>query len=178
MQANGADPSKLEVVPLDFSALYPSLFEGAIDTAELHRPGSWQNLKAQAEAQDITLYFVPLSDWGLESYSKNVIVRQGLIDENPELVGAFVRALDAAVSDALANATPEQMYALLEANDAQLNEAPTLLDYEDFKALVENPGPVDPAVVQAVLDQIKETQGVETDLQVEDVYTNEYIPQG
>jgi ABC-type nitrate/sulfonate/bicarbonate transport system substrate-binding protein len=177
MAANGADASTLEVVPLDFSALYPSLFEGAIDSAELHRPGSWQNLKSQAEAQGIPLFFVPLSDWGLRSYSKNVIARQTFIDADRDLVARFVRALDAAVNDTLANATPEEIFALLDAADAQLPEAPTLLDFEDFRAAVGDPGPVDPEVVQYVLDLIKQTQGIETDLNVDAVYTNEFIPQ-
>lgn len=176
MAANGADPAQLEVVPLDFSTLYPSLFEGAIDTAELHRPGSWQNLRTQAMAQGIDLYFVPLSDWGLKSYSKNVIARQAFIDENRDVVARFVRALDASVNDVLANGTPEEVFALLDAADAQLPEAPTLLDFEDFRASVSDPGPVDPAVVEFVLDLIRQTQGIETELSVDTLYTNEFIP--
>jgi ABC-type nitrate/sulfonate/bicarbonate transport system substrate-binding protein len=178
VEANGADSSTVEVIPLDFPVLYPSLFEGTVDSAELHRPGSWQNIKAAAEAQGIDVYYVPLSDWGLRSYSKNVIARQDTIDGQADIVGAFVRALDAAVKDTLANATPEEIFALLDAAGAGLNEAPTLLDFEDFRASVSAPGPVDPAVVEEVLALIKETQGLETDLAVDAVYTNEFIPEG
>lgn len=175
LQQNGVDPTKVTIELMDFSVLYPTLFEGTIDTAEVGLPGSWEGALTSAREQNIELFVKPISDWGYRDYSKVLIVSNSAIAENKDLVTRLVGAIYKSQTDALANATPEAMAALVRAVDPQVETARAVLEWTDVVQFIKNPGPMDDATFQYQLDQLP-AQGVTTDLKPGDLYTNEYIP--
>jgi NitT/TauT family transport system substrate-binding protein len=180
LQANGVDypgpddPDTL-VELMDFGVLYPTLFAGDIDTAEAGLAGSWENASASAEEEGLTAFFIPISEWGYKDYSKLLLASDEIIESDPDLVSRVVATIWESETDALANATGEEMYQLLLAEDPQAEEATTLATWESVQTYMVNPGPIDPAVFQYQLDFLAD-QGTTTDLTTEDLYTNEFIP--
>lgn len=177
LEENGVDPDQVTIERLDFSVLYPALLEGQLDSVEAHVPGSAEGLILDAEEQDITVHFTPLSDWGLRGYSKMLVAPNDTIDEDPDLVRRFVAALHESMTEAMANASTEDIGELLVDFDEQLDPEVQALVWEDFKAVVEDPGPLDPSVMQETLDRMADVQTLDTSsVEVDELYTNEFIP--
>jgi ABC-type nitrate/sulfonate/bicarbonate transport system substrate-binding protein len=160
---------------MDFSVLYPTLFEGKIDTAEVGLAGSWEGAVTRAKGQGITLYLKLLSEWGFLDYSKVVIARDDVIRHEADLVRRFVGALSKSQKEAQATATGAQIYALVKAVDPQANEEISGMIWDNVKKYVTKPGPVEDSVIQYKLDRLKE-QGTTTDLRPAQLYNNEFIP--
>jgi NitT/TauT family transport system substrate-binding protein len=177
LRQNGVDwDPETQIQLMDFSVLYPTLFSGAIDTAEVGIVGSWEGAYLRGQEQGVTLYLSLLSDWGFKDYSKLVIVRDELIESDPDRVRAFVEALYKSEHDALENATGDDMFNLLKAVDPQADEAIVKAVWDSFQKYVKDPGPLDEEVVQYKLDYLRDNQDLETDLTPEDLFTNEFIP--
>jgi NitT/TauT family transport system substrate-binding protein len=177
LHQNGVDwDPETQIQLMDFSVLYPTLFSGAIDTAEVGIVGSWEGAYQRGQEQGVTLYLSLLSDWGFKDYSKLVIVRNELIESDPDRVKAFVEALYKSEHDALENATGDDMFNLLKAVDPQADEAIVKAVWDSFQKYVKDPGPLDEDVVQYKLDYLRDNQDLVTDLTPEDLYTNEFIP--
>jgi NitT/TauT family transport system substrate-binding protein len=177
LKQNGVDPTKVPIELMDFSVLYPTLFEGKIDTAEVGLPGSWEGALLSAKEQGITLYVKLISDWGYRDYSKLLIVSDKTIADKPDLVKRMVAALTKSQADALANATPEQIFDLVVAVDPQTPKEKAVLEWQDVQQYIKNPGPMDDATFQFQLDVLK-SSGTTTTLKPADLYTNAYIPAG
>jgi NitT/TauT family transport system substrate-binding protein len=175
LEQNGVDPAQVTIELMDFSVLYPTLFEGTIDTAEVGLPGSWEGALTSAMEQNIELFVKPISDWGYRDYSKVLIVSNSIIEENEDLVSRFVAATYAAQTDALANATPEEIADLVQQYDPQVDEDRAILEWTDVKEYIVDPGPMDDETFQYQLDLLP-GQNIQTDLTPADLYTNDYIP--
>jgi NitT/TauT family transport system substrate-binding protein len=175
LELNDVDPDQVPIELMDFSVLYPTLFEGSIDTAEVGVPGSWEGAFIAARNQGITLYVKLISDWGYRDYSKVLIVGDRLIDENPDLVRRMVAAIHEAQADALANASEDQIWELVAEKDPTANEEAVKLTWSNVKQYIIDPGPMDDETFQFQLD-VLERDGVTTDLGPSEFYTNEYIP--
>ena len=174
---NGVEWDENELLQLmDFSVLYPTLFAGEIDTAEVGLAGSWESAYLRGQEEGTTLYLKLMSDWGFLDYSKVLIVRDDLIESDPDLVSRMVAAIAESQADAKANASGTAMYELLLAEDPQADQAVVELLWENFKTYVDKPGALDPAVLQYKIDYLKEHQDLETDLTPDDLYTNDFIP--
>jgi NitT/TauT family transport system substrate-binding protein len=177
LQQNGVDPAQVPIELMDFSVLYPSLFQDTIDTAEVGLPGSWEGAYLSGKEQGITLYVKLISDWGYRDYSKLMIASDKVISENPDLVTRMVAALKKSQDEALAQATPEQMLALVKKYDPQVSEDKAKLEWQDVQQYIHNPGLMDDATFQFQLDVLA-SGGTTTTLKPADLYTNDYIPAG
>ena len=93
---------------MDFSVLYATLKFGSIEPAEIGYPGDEDEM-IRAQAQGLQRYLVPSADWGLKEYAKLLIARDDTIRSNPDLVGRLVSAIDTSWTDALANATDQEI---------------------------------------------------------------------
>jgi NitT/TauT family transport system substrate-binding protein len=178
LEQNGVewDPDS-QLVLMDFSVLYPTLFSGGVDTAEAGLAGSWEGAYISAQEQGIEVFFTPISEWGFLDYSKVLVVRDEVIENEPERVQAMVAAVMEAEYDALENATPDDIFELVSAQDPSAEEERVKLAWESMVEYIVDPGPMEPEVVQYKLDLLAEQQDLETDLAPEDFYTNEFIPE-
>ena len=177
IRQNGVDwDPETQIQLMDFSVLYPTLFSGAIDTAEVGIVGSWEGAYLRAQDQGIELHLSLLSDWGFKDYSKVVIVRNELIENDPDRVAAMTAALYKSQLDALDNATGTDMFNLLKAEDPQADERVVEAVWDSFQQYVKDPGPLDEEVIQYKLDYLRDNQDLETDLTPDDLFTNDFIP--
>jgi NitT/TauT family transport system substrate-binding protein len=176
LEENGVDPSSVTIELLDFSVLYPTFLRGEFDTAEAHVPGSAEGLIASAAEQGIEVQVKLLADWGLQSYSKMLIVPNTTIADDPDLVSRFVAATHESLVDAMENATDDHIAALLVEFDAQIDGELQKQVWASFKRVVQDPGPLDPLVIETTLDRLVEIQDLQHDLTAEDLYDNSFIP--
>jgi ABC-type nitrate/sulfonate/bicarbonate transport system substrate-binding protein len=176
LKQNGVnwDPAT-QIQLMDFSVLYPTLFEGKIDTAEVVLAGSWESAVTRAKGQGLTLYLKLLSEWGFLDYSKVIIARDDVIRLEADLVKRFIGALSKAQKEAHATATGAQIYALLKQIDPQANEEITGMIWDNVRKYVTKPGPVEDSVIVYKLDRLKE-QGTTTNLTPAQLYNNSFIP--
>jgi NitT/TauT family transport system substrate-binding protein len=172
LKANDIDPKTVEIQSFDFSVLYPSLFRGAVDTAESRMPGSWQNLLAQAREQNKQLYLLHLSDYGLEGYDKLLLVRRAKLRSSPAEVKALVSAMDRSLKQAIANASDDETYNLLKDLLPQARRGPLVADWHDYKNLVKNPGPIDPKIFESSLKRLHEVGTINQIPPVQNLYQN------
>ncbi len=81
------------------------------------------------------------------------------------------------LTDALANATPEEIFDSLRKLDEQANEEATAAGWENVVKLMDGePGELSEDVAEYVLDLSTSATGGTTDLEPGDLYTNEFLP--
>ena len=163
LKSDGVDPKTVDVQALDFSVLYALFFRGQIDTAEIHAPGSWENVQEQAAAQGKKVYLTMLKDWGLVGYDKILVVRTALLHQSPGDVKRVLGAINQSLKQALAHASDADAAALLAPVLPQAKPQALVGDWHDFKNLESNPGPVDVRVLGNSLQRLKDV-GVVTDI--------------
>jgi NitT/TauT family transport system substrate-binding protein len=176
LEANGVAADDVSIELMDFSVLYTTLFDGGIESAEMHLPGE-DGLIAEAESQGVTLHFKRLADWGFKDYSKTLLASGSVMADNPELVRRMVRAIDRSLTDALANATPEEIYNSLRKLDEQATEEAAAAGWENVVKLMDGePGELSEDVAEYVLELSTSASGATTDLEPGDLYTNDFLP--
>lgn len=176
LKQNGVDPSSVKVQLLDFSVLYPTLFQGKLHTAEADYAGSYESAYFAAQKAGIKVYFKRLADWGFKDYGKLLIVRSNLIQSNPELVRNVIAGFSESITNALANASGEEIYNDLKKYNPQADKQGTVLGWTDLKQIIHNPGPIDQATVEYTLNFLAATQGTKTDHAASSFYDNAFIP--
>jgi ABC-type nitrate/sulfonate/bicarbonate transport system substrate-binding protein len=163
LKSNGVDPKTVDVQALDFSVLYALFLRGQFDTAEMHAPGSWQNVQEQAAAQGKKVYLTMLKDWGLVGYDKILVVRSALLHDSPGDVKRVVGAINRSLTQAIVHATDADASTLLQPVLPQAKPAALVGDWHDFKNLVSKPGPIDGRVFDDSLRRLKDV-GIITDI--------------
>ncbi|WP_178114843.1 ABC transporter substrate-binding protein [Pseudomonas saliphila] len=119
-QANG-----LEVDAVDWQSVEPALREtllarGQLDGITGFYFTSLLNLESRGvKPEDIVALKYP--DHGVEFYGNTIIARNDLLESNPEAVRGFLRALNRAVKETLAD--PEAAIAYVKKQDALIDEA-------------------------------------------------------
>ena len=176
LKQNGVDPSSVKVQLLDFAVLYPTLFQGKLQTAEADYAGSYESALSAANKAGVKVYYKRLSEWGYKDYGKLLIVRNELVKNNPELVRKVVAGFHDSITNALAKASGEQIFADLKKHNPQVDEHDTVLGWQDLKQILQNPGPIDEATVKYTLDFLAGTQQIKTDQPPSSFYDNQFIP--
>lgn len=175
MEENGADSDALTVETLDFSALYPSLFQGEIDAAEIHSPGSWRNVEVTAEEQEQDVYLTLMSDWGFESYEKIILVSERAM-QDPDQVERFVAAAAESLELAMEEATGEDIFDLVREDQPTAEPDAVAQDWEDFKDLLGTPGEFDEEEIQRMLDRLVAVGAIEEAPDASETYDNQFVP--
>lgn len=175
MDQNGVDPSQLTVESLDFSVLYSSLFDGEIDVAEIHQPGSWRNLQATANEQGEDVYLTHMADWGFESYEKVLFASAATLSD-PDIAMRFVSAIDESLRRSVSEATDEEIFDLVRRSQPSAQAELVSADWQDFKSLLDEPGPFDHSSVERSLDRLAELGTIQNEVDAEELYNNDFVP--
>jgi len=176
LHANGVDPNSVTVNLMDFSVLYATLDSGGIDSAEIGYPGDEDEM-IRAQTQGLQRYLIPSADWGLKEYAKLLIARDDTISTDPDLVHRLISAIDKSWTDALANATDQEIVDATLVLDPQATDDVTVATWNDMKKIqTDRPGFMTDEVFQASIELATSSQNLTTDLKPSDLYTNEFIP--
>jgi len=177
MRCDGGDYSALEVVDIGFSDSLALLDQQQIDLAWIF--AGWQGV--QAAQQGIELEVVMMEDWLScipDYYTPVVIAAESMLEEQPEVVGAFLEAVSrgfefaidnpAAAADILIEAVPELDSQLV--RDSQEWLSPR------YQSDAPRWGEQDLAVWQAYSQWMADHGILSEPIQAEQAFTNEFLP--
>jgi NitT/TauT family transport system substrate-binding protein len=151
------------------------LLEGTVDSIEGFLGGNVSSNLFLAEEQGTEIYHLDLNDFGLEGYAHPLVVRNDVIEENPDLVRRLVAAMKES-TEAASEATPEEIAELVTAHAPEISEQVVVLDWPDYRELISESGLIEEEVVETNLRYLTDGLGISHDLQAADMYTNEFVP--
>jgi len=177
MRCDGGDYSALEVVDIGFSDSLALLDQEQIDLAWIFT--GWQGV--QAAMQGIELEVVMMGDWLScipDYYTPIIIAVESTLEEQPEVVGAFLEAVSrgfefaidnpAAAADILTEAVPELDKQLVHDSQAWLSPR--------YRSDAARWGEQDLAVWQAYSQWMADHGILSGPIQAELAFTNEFLP--
>lgn len=105
----GTDASKIVWVNTDGAAMAPLLIQGQLDAAPFYSIHHYYQNKAAAEVGE-SIRVLPFEEVGFTIYAASIVTTDEMIEENPDLVGRFLAAIQETFTWAKAN--PEEACAL------------------------------------------------------------------
>lgn len=170
---NGMDPGAILMEPMQTSPAL--LLEGQVDAMEAATAGDVEVARAAAASLGIDLSFLPLSDFGLVGYYQTIVVRDDLIESNPDLVRRFLAALRESVDRALA-APEADIVSLVTEYVPGIDRAVALAQWQAYKPMLSRSGAFDLSVVETNLGYVRDALEIPHDLRAEETFTNELLP--
>ena len=171
---NGLEPDSIQIETMQATNM-AILLEGTVDSIEGFLGGNVASNTAVAEEAGVEVYHLDLHDFGLEGYAHPLIVRNDVIENDPDLVRRFVAAMKESVNAAL-EAPPEEIAALVHAYAPEVSEEVVLLDWPDYRELINESGLIEEEVVDTNLGYVTDGLGIPHELEAADMYTNEFVP--
>jgi NitT/TauT family transport system substrate-binding protein len=175
LEDNAMSKDDVQIVLLDYSVLYQSLFDGKVDSAEYHVGGD-EGALIEARGQGLDPKVSPLATWGLVGYPQTLVVSSAFLEDHPDTVKEFIAAL-AEANAAAAKASDDDVVKALQGLDPTIEKDPIALGRKNLADLGSGSGPIDEQVVQTDVDRLEKTTGVSSDLAAADLFTNDYAPQ-
>ncbi|KKW67080.1 sulfonate/nitrate transporter [Lampropedia cohaerens] len=158
LQKNGVDGDKIRVIKTDPSTMAPMLAQGRVDATInwVTVAPAFRQVLGQAKQE---LAVLPWSDFGLDGYGWSAMASTRLIDEQPEVLQRYLRALRKSVAFAIAN--PQQAAKDLQAHVPEANVEVVQAEFEASIPLLQNEvseqfgfGTFDPALLKATWDWV------------------------
>ncbi|WP_300442989.1 ABC transporter substrate-binding protein [uncultured Mameliella sp.] len=179
--ANDLDMSKITVEPVGFPTREPMLAEGNVAAITGFSFSSYLNLVRLGVPED-DISTILMADYGLQLYGNAIIVNTDYAAENPEVITGFLTAVAAGWKDAIADPAGA-IDSLIERNpaaDADLEQrrlqlsidANVLTDYAEANGM----GGIDPARMDAALEQLAETYEFQNAPDAALYFTDAYLP--
>ncbi len=114
VEANGIDASKVTIENVGFPVREPMLASGQVDAITGFSFSSFINLKANGvPVDDISVLL--MADYGVDLYGNTIIVSPAFAEKNPDAVKGFLKALNKAIEETVADPAAAVKY-VVEAN--------------------------------------------------------------
>ncbi|EKV28677.1 putative periplasmic-binding protein [Caenispirillum salinarum AK4] len=180
-QATGIDGDSVEWTSMDPALREPMLIRGDVDGISGFYFTSLLNLRGLGVGkEDLNIW--QYRDAGLDLYGNGLIASPALMEENPEAVTGFLRAVVKGWQDVIAD--PEAGIDAVKERDPLIDEA---LELDRLMMAIENNvlteevktqgmGGIDEARMQKAIDQVTYAFGIEDKPAVSDVFTSEFLP--
>jgi NitT/TauT family transport system substrate-binding protein len=173
------DANKVSWVFLDPTLKTPALVKGEIDAITEFAMQKPVVEKAAEEKGGANMFL--WADYGVTLYSNGILVSEKWINERPEVVRGFVRAVVKGFIYTFQN--PDEAVEILLKRYPILDKDVARAEIDIVKSLVLVPeaeangiGYFDSAKVQATIDAITEAYGLPVKVSPEDVYTSAFLP--
>jgi NitT/TauT family transport system substrate-binding protein len=119
-KANNLDPAKFKWQSMDPPLRETMLARGEVDAITGFYFTSLLNLNARG-VKDEDVVALKYPDYGVKLYGNVIIASQRFIDQNPQAIAAFLRAVNKGVRDVLAN--PDESIKYVKERDPLIDEA-------------------------------------------------------
>lgn len=179
LRDNGVDPARVARVQLDPAIVVSSLVEGRIDAAECWLGNSMALFDKAAKARGVTIGRIAYADFGLDVYGSGFATRDALIEAEPDLVRAFLKAAYRGYADAARD--PGAALAIIRKAYPLLDEAVTERQIRETTALMAAEGgshrltPEKIARTVATLQASGQLKGFDETMRIA---TNAFVPMG
>lgn len=181
-EINNFDASKVEKVPTDTPNHVSAVVTGTVDGALTYNTFFPGLEDALAENAGSWLY----ADWGIDIYNNGIIVHEDTIEDDPDMVKSFNEGWVDAVKWTVEN--PDEANEIFLSSpageaiseDIARAQLQIALDHLLVPEVTEQGiGPMhEQDKMQRTLDLITKYFDLEAPVQLEDVYTNEFVPDG
>ena len=179
LTANGVDPARVERIQLDPAIVVSSLVEGRIDAAECWLGNSMALFDKAAKAKGVTIGRVAYADYGLDVYGSGFATRDALIEKEPEMVRAFLKAAYRGYADAARD--PKAALAIIRKYYPLLDEAVTERQIRETTALMAAEGGshrLKPEKVERTVTYLQASGQLQGFDQAPQLFTNAFVPMG
>jgi NitT/TauT family transport system substrate-binding protein len=173
LELNGLARDAVQLEPVQLSSAL--LIEGAVDAMMVYVGSTLAIARAAAEAAGVTLYELDLADYGLVNYDHVILVRNEMLEDDPDLVRRMLSAIQESIEGAKA-ADDDLILDLLAPWMPGMNREVERIGWQEQKVYFGRTWTFDPAVVETVLGYIRDGLGIDHDLEAEDTFTNDFLP--
>ena len=173
LESQGLARDAVGLQPVQLSSAL--LIEGAVDAMMLFVGSGLAGARVEAEAAGVTLYELDLADFGLVNYTDLVLVRNEVLEENPDLVRRLLSAIQESIEGAKA-ADDDLILDLLEPHIPGMDREIERIAWQEQKAFFGLSWGFDPEVVDTVLGYVSDGLDIDHDLEAEDIFTNDFLP--
>ncbi len=178
---NKIDDSTMKFENIGFPVREPMLAQGEVDAVFGFSMSSYINLKSRGvPTEDIVVLL--MSDYGVDLYGNAIMVSEKFAKEKPEAVKGLLRAIMKGVQDTVKDPAAA-VDSVIKRNDVakkdvELERLKMVLDQNMITPWVKENGfgGIDKARFAASLDQIGLTFKYKSKPQVEDVFTDAFLP--
>jgi NitT/TauT family transport system substrate-binding protein len=151
-----------------------ALVANQVEAAVIYLANEPVVLRSQGYEVDV----VPVSDY-LQLVSNGLVTNEKTLRENPDMVGAFIKALIKGITDTVEN--PDEAYQISNNYIENLEEADTNVQKEILAESIklwqtDQPGYSDPAGWVNMQDVLLNMGLLEKSLELDEAYTNELLP--
>jgi len=175
MESEGADPSKVEIITTGTVDFFTSS-ETGVDFAWVYE--GWDLVQARLTGVDID--YIEFKSWdpALDYYTPVLITSEDLIEKDPELVEAFMKAVTMGYEFAIQS--PEEAGRILLKQVPELDEALVLSSAEflakEYQADADQWGHQKESVWTNYQNWLYERELIEGLIDVDKAFTNEFLP--
>jgi NitT/TauT family transport system substrate-binding protein len=181
VKANSIDASKVTIENVGFPVREPMLAAGQVDAITGFSFSSYINLKDRGvAADDITVLL--MADYGVNLYGNTIIVNPKFAAEKPEVVKAFLRAFTKGMQETVKNPSTS-VDSVIKRNDVAKKE----VELERLNMAIKDNimtdevkkngfGAVDPARLDASIDQIALTFTFKAKPKGSDIFDDSFLP--
>ena len=179
LKGNGVDPARVEQIQLDPAIVVSSLVEGRIDAAECWLGNSMALFDKAAKAKGVSIGRIAYADFGLDVYGSGFATQDVLIERDPELVRAFLKAAYRGYADAARD--PKGALAIIRKSYPLLDEAVTkrqIRETADLMAAEGGSHRLTPERVARTVTYLKASGQLRGFDQTPQLFTNVFVPMG
>ncbi len=177
----GIDPAAVARVNMDPPLREAMLVRGDVDAISGHYFSSMLDLEAKGVAKDDIVAML-YADYGMDFYGNGVIASGAFIDQHPDAVAGFNRAVARALKEVIAD--PAAAVALVADYDPLIDQK---LEVERLNMAIERNiltphvkqagfGDIDQARMGRAIDQLAEALNLEKKPAVADIWTDAFLP--
>jgi ABC-type nitrate/sulfonate/bicarbonate transport system substrate-binding protein len=176
MEAEGADFEKLEMVNIGAMDFFSSVAEH-VDFTWIYY--GWDGVAAEQKGMDLNFILLQDFDENLDFYTPVIIASEDLLETDPELAKAFLRATSRGYNFAIEN--PETAVGHLLTHAPEIDETIALASQEylagEYARGVDRWGEMEASTWANYADWLYERELIAEPLDVEEAFTNEYLPE-
>ncbi len=179
LKDNGVNPARVEQIQLDPAIVVSSLVEGRIDAAECWLGNSMALFDKAAKAKAVTIGRIAYADFGLDVYGSGFATQDALIEKQPDLVRAFLKAAYRGYADAARD--PKGALAIIRKAYPLLDEAVTerqIRETADLMAAEGGSHRLTPEKVARTVTYLQASGQLRGFDQTPQLFTNAFVPMG
>ena len=179
-RANNLDPAKVNWKSMDPPLRETMLQRGDVDAITGFTFTSYLGLTARGvKEEDIVM--MKFNDFGAELYGNAVIASPKFINENPEAVRGFLRAINRAIKEVVAN--PEAHIGLVKQRDPLITEATELKRLKMMIEFVDTPvvrrdglGSINKLRFDNTIDRVVAAFGIKSQVSPDGIFNSSFLP--
>jgi NitT/TauT family transport system substrate-binding protein len=178
-QLNNIDPAKVSWATLDAALLGSTLLSKKVDCIPEYFTPLLEKESAKVNFKYSILRF---SEFGMNFYSNGIVASEETIQKNPDLVRRFVRATLKGLQYAFEH--PDEAVDILQKYHREVDDKAIAVQEVDLvqtfamseESTLHGLGYMDASKVQNTLSLISETFGLETQVDLDELYTDVFVP--